>query len=76
MHRQNIRFLTIEMFKIFKGVGPQIVKEIFQLRDAVPYQLRKQSDFQMSTVLFSDTESIIFLTSKTWEILPHQIQQL
>ena len=36
---QNIRFLAIEMFKVFKGRSPQIVKGIFQFRDAVPHQL-------------------------------------
>ena len=34
------------MFKIFKGIGPQIVKGIFQFRDAVPSQLKKEIDFQ------------------------------
>ena len=34
------------MFKIFKGIGPQIVKEIFQFRDAVSSQLKKEIDFQ------------------------------
>ena len=30
------------MFYVFQGVSPQIVKEIFQFQDAVPYQLGKQ----------------------------------
>ena len=29
IHRQNIRFLGIKMFKVFKGLSPQILKEIF-----------------------------------------------
>ena len=37
-HLQNIRFLAIKIFKVFQGVRPQIVKEIFQLRYAMPYQ--------------------------------------
>ena len=31
-HHQNIRFLAVEMFKVFKGVSPQILKEIFQFK--------------------------------------------
>ena len=42
-HQQNIRFIAIEMFKVFKGISPQIVKETFQFRDAVPYQLKKNN---------------------------------
>lgn len=35
------------MFKAFKGISLQIVKEVFQFRDAVSYQLRKRTDFQI-----------------------------
>ena len=45
IHHQNIRFLAVEMFKVFKDISPQVVKEtfqfreeIFQFRDAVPDQ--------------------------------------
>ena len=41
IHHQNIIFFVIEMFKVFKGISLQIVKEIFQFRDAMPYQERK-----------------------------------
>ena len=75
IHQQNIRFLAIEMFKVFKGINPQMVKDIFKFRDAVPYQLRKQTDFQIQYV-HSGTEIIKFLGPKTWEILPHEIKQL
>ena len=29
IHHQNIRFLAVEMFKVFKDISPQVVKEIF-----------------------------------------------
>ena len=59
---QNIRILTIEMFKVFKWISPKIVNEIFQFRDAVPDQLRKQTDSQTPSVhsVFIDTEIIKF----------------
>ena len=38
IHRRIIRFLAVEMFKVFKDISPQVVKEIFQFRDAVPNQ--------------------------------------
>ena len=78
IHHQNIRFLANETFKVFKGVNPKFVKEIFQFRDAVPYQFRTQTDFQIPSVhsAFSGTESINFLGPKIWEILPHEIKQL
>ena len=49
--------------KVFKGVSPQILKKIFQSRDAMPCQLRKQTDFKIPSVhsVFNSTESIKFL---------------
>ena len=54
------------------------MKEIFQFREAVPYQLRAQTGFQIQSIrsVFSGIESIKFLGPKTWEILPHEIKQL
>ena len=40
VHHQNIKFLTIEMFKVFKGI-----KVLKMYKNAMPYQLRKQTDF-------------------------------
>ena len=39
IHHQNIRFLAVEMFKVFKDISPQVVKEIFQFREEV-FQFR------------------------------------
>ena len=66
------------MFEVFIDVSPQIVKEIFQFRDTVPYQLKKQKDFQIPSVrsAFSSTESVKFLGSKNWKILLHEIKNL
>ena len=51
-----------------------MVKKIFRFRDAVPYQLKTQTDFQIPSLrsVFSGTESIKFLRPKTQESLPHE----
>ena len=78
IHHQNIRFLANEILKVLKGIDPQIVKEVFQFSDTVPYQIRTQTHFQTPYVhsVFSGTESIKFLVRKTWETMPHEIKQL
>ena len=78
IHHQNIRFLASEMCEVFIDISPQIVKGIFQLRDTVPYQLKKQKDFQIPSVhsAFSSTEGVKFLGSKNWKILLHEIKNL
>ena len=49
------------MFEVFKGISSQIVKEIFQFRDAMPYQLRERTSFQIPSInsVLSGTESIL-----------------
>ena len=48
------------------GISPQILKEIFQFRDAIPYHLRKRTDFQIASVhnVVNGTCSIKFLGPK------------
>ncbi len=29
IHQQNIRYLAIEMYKVYKGIGPEIMRELF-----------------------------------------------
>ena len=38
IHTRNLRCLGIEMFKVCKGIGPEIVKDLFQ------FDLNKRSD--------------------------------
>ena len=39
MHHENIQKLGIKMFKVLKGENPQILNEIFRIRDKASYQL-------------------------------------
>ena len=66
------------MFKVFKDISFQIAKDIFHFRDAMPYQLRQQADFQIPSVhsVFSGTEKMKFLGPKIWEMLPHKLQEV
>ena len=67
IHHQNIQKLGIEMFKVLNGENPQIVNEIFRVRDAVSYELREISccHIPSGNTVFSGTESIRFLGPKT-----------
>ena len=65
------------MFKVFKDISFQIAKDIFHFRDAMPYQLRQQADFQIPSVhsVFSGTENMKVLGTKIRKMLPHQLKQ-
>ena len=78
IHCQNIRQLATEMFKVSKGLCPEIVKGLFQFRNDIPYNLRQRSQFHIPPVrtVFSGTESIKFLGRKVWELIPDEMKEL
>ena len=75
---QNIQQLAIEMFKVSKGLCPEIVKELFQFRYDIPYFFRQRSQFHIPPVrtVFIGTESIKYLGSKIWELIPDEMKEL
>ena len=66
------------MFKVSKGLCPEIVKGLFQFRYDIPYNLRQRSQFHIPPVrkVFSGTESIKYLGSKIWELTPDEMKEL
>ena len=78
IHYQNIRQLATEMFKVSKGLCPEIVKGLFQFRNDIPYNLRQRSQFHIPPVrtVFSGTESIKFLGPKILELEMKELESL
>ena len=54
------------MFKVSRGLSPEIVKKLFQCREQISYELRQGSQFQIPWVhsVFSGTENVKFLGPK------------
>ena len=77
IHHKNLRGLAIEMYRIFNGLAPQIVTEIFPLRPQGQYNLRNWSDFTLPNVKTVNygLESLRYLGPKIWESLPANIKQ-
>ena len=42
---QNLQKLAAEMFKVSGGLSPEIVNELFQFREQIPYELRQGPQF-------------------------------
>ena len=78
IHHQNLQELAVEMFKVPRGLSPEIVNELFQFRKQIPYELRQGSQFQIPWVhsVFSGTESLKFLGMKVWALVPDEMKQL
>ena len=68
---------AVEMFDFSRGLSSEIVNQLFQFREPIPYELRRRSLFQIPFVylVFSGTESLTFLGSKIWALVPNEIKQ-
>ena len=50
MHKSNLPFLAIEIFKDIKDNSPPIVNELFNRNERNNYNLRNHSDFSLPKV--------------------------
>ena len=71
IHYQNIRQLTIQMFKVSKGLCPEIMEGMFQFRNEIPSNLRQRSQIHIhfARAVFSGAEGIKFIGPKMWEFI-------
>ena len=79
IHHQNLQKLAVKIFKVSRGLSPEIVNELFQFREQIPYQggyyeLRQRPQFQIPCVhsVFSGTESLKFIGPKIWALVPNE----
>ena len=77
-HERNLRTLAIEMYKIHHGISLIIMNETFTLRDQNQYDLRKltYSDVPKVRIVNHGSESVGYLGSKFWEIIPIHIKEI
>ena len=70
--------LAVEMFQVSRCLDTEIAKELFQLREQMPYELRQRPQFQIPWVhsVFSGTECPKFLGPEIWALVPNEMKQL
>ena len=73
--------LSLSIFKIYKIWQlecHEILNELFQFREQLPYQLRQSFQYQIPLVysVFTGTESPKFFEPKIWALVPNEIQKL
>ena len=65
------------MYKVANGMSPEIMNEIFQLREKSHYNLRYTSEFIIPSIysVYHGRESASYLGPKIWELIPPIIWQ-
>ena len=76
IHHRNIQNLAVELYKLFHGLSPSIVINVFHFNINIPYNLRSRSEFYSrnpDTVKYG-TESISYLVPKIWSLVSNAIK--
>ena len=76
IHYKNLQALAIEMFKVHTKTSPEIMQEVFLVKEQGNYNLRNQTDFVIPEVKSVNygLESIRVLGPKIWESLPNDLK--
>ena len=77
IHHKNIQSLAIEIYKFGNGLSPEIMNSVFNLKENNRYSLRNVYELYSRnprTVKYG-TETISYLASKTWSIVPQPIKE-
>ena len=69
IHQKNLQALAIEMFQVHTKTSPEIIQDVFQVKDQGNYNLRNQTDFVIPQVksVNRGLESIWLLGPKIWK---------
>ena len=76
IHHKKLQALATEMFKIYNKTSPEVMQEIFTIKEQGEYNLRNQADFvvpHVKSVNFG-FESIRYIGPKIWESLPQDLK--
>ena len=76
IHLNNIHALAIEMYKVANNMSPDILNEVFKLRNTPHYNLQHTSHFSADPIhnVYNRTESASYLGPKIWEQIPTEIK--
>ena len=77
IHHRNLQVLATDMFKVHRGMSPDILIEIFVLKLS-SYNLRRNNTFERRQVhsVYRGTESLSFLGSKIWDLVPLELKEM
>ena len=75
IHKKNLNFLAIEIFKCMNDLSPPIMEDIFKLRNK-PYNLRNWQELETlakKTILYG-IESLSYRGPQLWNLIPMEIR--
>ena len=75
VHERNIQALAIELYKTCNGISPDILNEIFQLKESSIYCSKFPFKTRNIRSVAYGTDTRSFMGPKIWEVIPNEIKQ-
>ena len=78
VHNRNIECLAIKLYKVFNGICPYIMKDVFLLSTSSNCDIRSRRVLTTRSVktVYYETETLSYLAPKAWEPIPNKIKSL
>lgn len=76
VHQKNLQYLAIELYKRKNNLSPEIMNEVFMIRDVPHYNIRNFSEFQRNLVksVKYGEKSLSYLAPIIWSLVPREIR--
>ena len=78
IHQKNLQYLATEMYKVKNKISPQIMEDVFEIRELPSYNLRNPSEFirrAKNSVKYGE-KSLSFLAPIIWDLIPCSLKNL
>ena len=78
IYHRNLQCLAIELYKIFNGISPDIMKDIFPLNTSYIYNIKNRERIYTRPVksVYKGTESLSLLAPNILELIPGSIKSI
>ena len=76
IHKMNIQMLAIELYKVKNDIGPEILKDVFKLKEENIYCSNFIFETKNVRTVTYGTESLSFLVPKIWSLIPDEIKNV
>ena len=74
IHERNIQTLAIELYKVINGFSPEIMCNIFPIKENIKYHSKNKFRTRNVRTVKYGTETLAHLGPKIWDIVPDDIK--
>ena len=76
IHERNIQALAIEIYKVVNGLSPEIMNDIFSLKESETYSSRFPFKPRNIISVSYGTETLSFMGPKIWALIPNDLKKV